>query len=138
MKKTLVSIAIILLVFSIEAYSQVSIIANKSVGAGSIDKAQLKNIYTLDLKKLGGAELAPFDLSDDGGTKDKFYSFIGISAGDIKKIWLKLKLNGTGTPPKSVGSDSEMLEKVKSTPGAIGYVSSSKVTGDVKVLLEIK
>lgn len=111
-----------------------AVIANKSVSAGSIDASTLANIVTLDQKQFGGASVVLFDLGEDGGAKSKFYSFIGKSFTDCKKVWLKAKLTGNGNPPATIASEDEMVKKVASTPGAIGYVSVGKVTGDVKVL----
>jgi ABC-type phosphate transport system substrate-binding protein len=138
MKKTVIIISIFFVLLTIQSYSQVVVIANKSISVGSIDKTQIKNIYSLDLKKLGAVELSIFDITEESATKSSFYGYIGISNAELKKVWLKHKLNGTGVPPKSVSNESDMLEKVKSTPGAIGYINKSKVTGDVKVLFEIK
>jgi ABC-type phosphate transport system substrate-binding protein len=56
----------------------------------------------------------------------------------MKKLWMKVQLTGEGQPPTGVGSEDEVLSKVASTPGAIGFVSSDKVNGSVKVLLTIK
>jgi ABC-type phosphate transport system substrate-binding protein len=56
----------------------------------------------------------------------------------IKKVWMKLQLTGEGQAPEGLGSDDEVVSKVASTPGAIGYVDAAKVNDNVKVLLEIK
>ena len=46
-------------------------------------------------------------------------------------------LLGEGDTPESLKSEEEMLTKVASTSGAIGFVSQSTVTEDVKVLAVI-
>jgi ABC-type phosphate transport system substrate-binding protein len=138
MKKLLfLCLAAIAILAGTNAFAQVAIIANKSVGAASIDAGSAANIYALDLKNFGGATLVLFDLADGNDAKSKFYGFLGKSPADMKKVWLKAKLTGNGNPPTTVGSDDEMLKKVASTPGAIGYISASKVNGDVKVLKKI-
>lgn len=124
-----------LLFISVSSSAQtMAVIANKSVSAASIDAATLANIVTLDQKQFGGGAVVVFDLGAEGDVKSKFYAFIGKSFADCKKTWLRAKLTGNGNPPTSVGSEDEMVKKVASTPGAIGYVSIGKVTGDVKVL----
>ena len=70
--------------------------------------------------------------------RQKFYSGIGSSWAEMSKTWMRVKLSGSGNPPKQATSEDDMVAKVASTPGAIGFVSKSKVTGDVKVLMEIK
>jgi hypothetical protein len=47
-------------------------------------------------------------------------------------------LSGEGDPPEPIDSEEEMLKKVAATPGAIGFVSQSKVSEDVKVLIVIE
>ncbi|MCH6560005.1 hypothetical protein IH799_06575 [candidate division KSB1 bacterium] len=55
----------------------------------------------------------------------------------MKSIWLKKMLSGEGDPPLSMRSEDELLEKVASTPGAIGYVNQVKVSEEVKILLAV-
>jgi len=51
---------------------------------------------------------------------------------------MKKQLTGEAKAPETIGSDEDVIKKVASTPGSIGYVKASSVTGEVKVLLEIK
>ena len=43
-------------------------------------------------------------------------------------------LSGKGTAPKNIASDADILKAVADSKGAIGYVDSASVTGDVKAL----
>jgi ABC-type phosphate transport system substrate-binding protein len=45
-----------------------------------------------------------------------------------------LVFSGTGQAPDTVSSPEEMLAKVASTPGAIGYLTKSRMDGSVNVL----
>lgn len=135
MKKILIVLALFFIAST--AFAQVVVIANKSV-TGSIDKATLKNIYSLDIKKVGGKDVVPFDLKEDNATRQKFYSGIGSVWSEMSKIWMRAKLSGAGAPPKQASSEDDMVAKVASTPGAIGFVSKSKVSGDVRIIMEIK
>lgn len=127
----------LMFVFTITAKSQIAVIANKSVSAASIDKGKLSSLYNLESKDLGGTKVALFDYKTAGSESNALYGYIGTDATNIKKNWMKAKMTGTGAPPTQVGSADEMLSKVASTPGAIGFVPESKVSGDVKVLLKI-
>ncbi|MDP2364538.1 MAG: hypothetical protein Q8M94_12315 [Ignavibacteria bacterium] len=119
-------------------YAQVSVIANKNISVKSIDLNTLKNIYELNATEIAGKKVKLFNNDSDNTISDKFYSFFGRSYLEIKKIWLKAKLTGNANPPTSISSDDEMISKVSSTPDAIGFVRSSSVNGNVKVILEIK
>jgi hypothetical protein len=120
------------------SYSQVAVIANKSVSSSKVSTSALGDLYELDNTDLGGTKVKLFDINGDSPIKDKFYKSLGKSTSDIKKVWMKKKLTGNGNPPSGVSSEDDMLSKVASTPGAIGYISTSKVNSSVKVLLELK
>lgn len=121
------------------AYAQVAIIANKSVTEGSISTDKLSQIYLLKANKWNnGTAIIPITLKSENETSKKFFNVIGKSSMEMKKIWMKIQLTGEGQSPAGFGSEEEILEKVASTPGAIGFISIDKVNDKVKVLLEIK
>lgn len=135
MKKYILFI-IFVFCFASFSFAQVSVIVNKSV-SDKVDKGKLKNIYTLKTQKwTDGTKIIVFD-SKESGTSEKVYKEIGKSGSQLNKEWLRAQLTGEGKAPKKLKSDKEILEKVASTPGAIGYVSSSSVTDDVKVVLKL-
>ncbi|MBI9071032.1 MAG: hypothetical protein JEY94_05510 [Melioribacteraceae bacterium] len=83
---------------------------------------------------MGSTKVKLFDYSIENSIKISFLGTIGKSSLELKKAWLKAKLTGKGNPPATVGSEDEMINKIASTPGAIGFISSSKVNDQVKVL----
>ena len=117
------------------AQAQIAVIVNKSLNLSSLDKSTLTNIYQLETKSINGTKLVVFDLKDETQTKTKMYALIGQSPGLLRKEWLKAKLTGAGEPPTALMSEEDMIAKVASTPGAIGYVSLDKVNASVKVVL---
>ena len=129
----------LIIIAAASAQAQVAVIANKSVSESSISSGKLVDIYCLRAKTWGnGKEIVPVTIKSDNETTQKFFSALGKSSMEMKKLWMKLQLTGEGQPPAGVGSDDEVLSKVASTPGAIGFVSSDKVNSSVKVLLTIK
>lgn len=120
------------------AQAQVAVIANKDIAAASINATTLKNLYSLATSDVDGKKVKLFDLGADSPTKDKFFGVIGKPSTEMRKVWLKAKLTGNGTPPEAAASDDDMLAKVSSTPGGIGYVPKSKAGGNVKVLMVIE
>lgn len=139
--RKLVKLVFIITLFTLPKfmYGQVSVIANKSMKISEkITLGTVNNLYLLDINELSGNKIKLFDMSADNDTKNKFYNGLGKSGGDFKKIWLKKKLTGNGNPPSTVDNDDDMLSKIASTPGSVGYISSSKVNGTVQVLFEIK
>ena len=138
MKLNKMLIIALVVIFSGSVFAQVAVIANKSVSDASLDSKKVEEIYSLKLKTWSdGKSITLFAYKSDNGTVEKFYSSMGKSSSDMKKLWMKLQLTGEGTAPEALGSEDEVLNKVASTPGAIGFVDASKVNGNVKVLLTI-
>ena len=137
MKKLLVVTAI--LVFSgIEARAQIAVIVNKGTGISTAAAPTVSDIYSLSTKEWkDGSPIVVFDQKTEGTTRTKFYEFIGKSPIELKKVWMRIQLPGEGKAPTAVSSDDEMVQKVASTAGAIGFVPASKATGDVKVIATI-
>jgi ABC-type phosphate transport system substrate-binding protein len=125
--------------FSYNSYAQVAVIANKSVPVSSISAGQLTEIYLLHTKTWSnGKAVIPVTLKTDNETSKKFFGTVGKSSMEMKKFWMKAELTGEGQSPAGFGSDEEVLNKVASTPGAIGFVDADKVNDNVKVLMKIK
>jgi ABC-type phosphate transport system substrate-binding protein len=114
------------------------VIANKSVPLDTINKTELLDFYTRDIKKWQDQQpVVVFDFKPKGEVRKSFYKFIGKSSSRMKSIWLKKMLSGEGDPPEAIKSEEELLKKVASTAGSIGFVNKSKVTPDVKILVLI-
>lgn len=132
-------IIIVLCLLSIKVSAQVSVIVNKSVPESSINAAKLSNIYSLNVTKWeNGVKIVVVDQNDKSDSKPKFYHYISKDPIAVQKDWLRKVITGEAKAPEALGSDADVIKKVASTPGAIGYVKSSSVTGDVKVIAEIK
>lgn len=125
------------LVVAVPASAQVAVIGNKGLGAAGLDQTKVKNMYLLVSNEINGSKVKLFDMQGDSPVKDKFFSSMGRPFAEVKKLWLKARLTNNGTPPEIVGSEEEMLAKVESTPGGIGYISASKVNAKVKTLFII-
>ena len=120
------------------ASAQVAIISHKTVPVDSITKSALLDLYTGDIQFWSNGEpVIVVDLKARGDTKTVFYDFLGKKSSRMKSIWLKKKLSGEWDTPESLETEDEIITKVASTPGALGFVSQSKVTETVKILLTI-
>lgn len=132
-------IFIFLMSVAVPSSAQVAVIAHKSVPVDTIQRSNLLDIYTGDVQAWSNDEpVVVFDLKPRGEVKTAFYEYLRKKSSRMKSVWLKKKLSGEWDPPESLETENEVLEKVASTEGAIGFVSLSKVTGEVKVLFIIK
>jgi len=128
----------ILIFTSINAYAQVVVIANKSVSENSITASKLNDIYLLKTKAWSnGKAIVPLVIKTDNTTTQKFFGSLGKSLMEMNKVWMKLQLTGEGQSPEGFSSEDELIEKVASTPGAIGFVSIDKANDKVKIIMKI-
>ncbi len=123
--------------FASHISAQVSLIAHKNVDLQINNNQQVTDIYTLETTSAKNTNIVLFDLKS-GSVKDNFLSLIGKKPNELKIIWMKATLAGDGKAPEVLEDEASVLQKVASTPGAIGYVNSSNVTPEVKVLFELK
>jgi len=138
MKRLLFFTALLFLGVVGTTHAQVAVIANKDVPVDQVNAETLESIYLLEQSKWDdGTRIVRFDLDTDGGPRSAFYKYFGQEASDVKKVWLRKKLSGEAQPPETV-SAGQVVDKVSSTSGAIGYVSENAVTDDVKVIATVE
>jgi ABC-type phosphate transport system substrate-binding protein len=120
-------------------YAQVAVIVNKSTPVTKITAGSLVQIYNLNNTKWSdGTKIIVF-YDKEKSICQKFCDFIGIDIISLRKRWMKLQLSGEAKAPEAVGDDAEMIKKVTSTLGAIGYINASAVKGnDLKVIVTIE
>jgi len=136
MKKVILSLAVI----SSALLADIAVVVNPSSGVDSLDKSQVKKIFMGKTKKFpNGKPAQPIDQNSDSAVYAEFYKKIaGKSPAKMNKYWVKLTFTGKAEAPKKVGGDSDVIENVSKNSKMIGYVNSSAVTGDVKVVYTVK
>ena len=135
MQKIILILIVVFILSGSSSFAQIAVIINKSVPLDKIERSKLLDIYTGDVRTWDyGESIIIFDLKKKTDTKMIFYRYLGKTTSRMKSIWLKNMLSGEVEPPKTVTSEMEMLEKVEETKGAIGYISASKVTKNVKII----
>lgn len=120
------------------ARAEVAIIANKSVPTDSLTQREVLDIYTGEIRQWkNGDPIVAHDMTQEGAIREAFYKFLGSKSSRVKSIWVKNLLMGEGSPPESVKTEAEVVAKVASTPGAIGFVRRDMTGDSVKVLAVI-
>lgn len=137
-KKDLLILTVIFFIMTpLVSKAQVAIIGNKGIKTGSIDHNTVVNLYTLMSNELGSQKVKLFFLTTDNETTKKFLASINKTSNDLNKIWLRAKLTGNGAAPELVSSERDLISKVASTPGAVGFIDPKNTSGEVKVLLQL-
>ena len=136
MKKIILSLALI----SSALLADIAVVVNPGSGVDTLDADQVKKIFMAKTKKFpNGNSVTPIDQNSDNGAYTTFYDKVaGKSPTKMNKYWVKLTFTGKAEAPKKVGGDSDVIGLVKGNKNMIGYVDSSAVTGDVKVVYTVK
>ena len=121
--------------FVAKSWAEVVVIVHPSVSATASAK-DISRIFLGKSKSLpGGHKVKPVSLSNGNSARDEFNEkVLKKSNSQLKSYWSKLIFTGKGQPPKELGSAADVVTKVSSDPGSIGYVSKESVTDAVKVL----
>lgn len=92
----------------------------------TLDRDLLRAIFTMRLRAWpNGPPVRVFVLPDSDPVSDRFYrEQLGMYSYVLRAAWDRMVFTGTGLAPTIVRSEEEMRERVSTTPGAIGYVSS--------------
>ena len=94
-----------------------------------------KTVAEIFLKKLitwpgGGGTISAVEPPDRSPTREGFCQAIhGKSATALRMHWTRVMFAGDDAPPVTRPTDADVLEYVRATPGAIGYVSASAPLG---------
>ena len=121
-------------------FADIAVIVNPGSGVDALDASQVKKIFMAKTKKFpNGNSVVAIDQNADNSAYAVFYDKIaGKSPAKMNKYWVKLTFTGKAEAPKKVGGDADVVNLIKSNKNMIGYVDSSAVTGDVKVVYTVK
>jgi ABC-type phosphate transport system substrate-binding protein len=123
------------LVFAVRVEAQVIVIANNNVKTSEISKSDLHDVFTGGATSLkDGSRVAPI-LLKAGTVHEEFLSaFIGKGDAAFRASWRSLVFSGQASMPRSLDSETAVVEYVAHTPGAVGYVGKSTPHEGVKIL----
>jgi ABC-type phosphate transport system substrate-binding protein len=137
MKKYLLSLFLLFgsLLLTAQAQAQAVVIANPSVKSADVSKSDLRDVFTGAASSLkDGSHVTPV-LLKSGTANDEFLStYVGKNDSAFRAGWRSLVFSGQATMPKSLDSDTAVVEYVAHNAGAIGYISKASPHEGVKVL----
>ncbi|HET7831827.1 MAG TPA: hypothetical protein VFK88_02575 [Gallionella sp.] len=102
----------------------VEVIVNSDVAIPSISQSTLRAIFTMHLRQWpNGKPIKVFVLPEDNSVHVSFSKeVLNTFPYQLKRSWDVLVYSGSGQAPSVAESTREMLQKVATTPGAIGYL----------------
>ena len=114
----------------------VDVIANKNVAQNALTLASARAIFGMrQVKWPDGTPIRVFVLPDEHAThgavcKEK----LNLFPYQLRQSWDRQVYSGMAQAPIEVTSEEELLNKVATTPGAIGYLRKVKGNDPVKIL----
>ena len=109
------------------ATADVYVIANSAL---ALNDDEIREVFVGDKQIAGGTKVVPMD--NASLQKDFLDKVLKIDAPKYSNIWTKKGFREGLNPPAVKSGDAEVISAVKSTPGAVGYVSS--VPAGVKLI----
>ena len=135
------ALAALLLVAANDARAQApagyQVIVNAANPVASVEARDLGRMFRKELTRWkDGSVVQPVDLRTQSPTRAAFTQQVHRrSVSAIAEFWRQQIFSGRNVPPVERASDAEVLEYVRTTPGAVGYVSAGAELGaQVKVL----
>lgn len=114
----------------------VQIVAHPGVATVGIGKKDLSRIFLKQRTAWpDGSAAVVVDQPAAADVREAFsLEVLGKSVNAVESYWHGQVFAGKANPPTVLASDAEVLEFVRRTPGAVGYVASGTSTPGVKLL----
>jgi len=131
----------ILFAFSLNTYANElpKVIVNSQAQIQKISPKTLLRIYSMQQKYWpNGKKIKVYTLSQLQTEHQNFVKKILKSQPyQLERHWKQLLFSGIGKPPIQLDNEQEMITKINSSPGAIGYVSANTIV-DTSLILEVQ
>jgi ABC-type phosphate transport system substrate-binding protein len=108
-----------------QTFTDYKVIGN-TTGATELTQAQVKSYFKAKytLWENGKSVKVVLHSSESNQAEKVAKLLFNTTHQGVKKYWLSLVFQGRANPPVYCDSDSEVLQYVKKTPGAIGIIQS--------------
>jgi ABC-type phosphate transport system substrate-binding protein len=117
-------------------YADLKIVGNPGTTPDGISKADLTRIFLKKKTKWpDGRSVEPVGQKRAPELSRLFSNeILGMTPDMVESHWQAQVFSGRGTPPRALGGDVGVLDYVRRTPGAVGYVSGGAATSGVNVI----
>jgi hypothetical protein len=128
-------ISFALIIGAVHASAQ-ELVVHRSTEIQSLSRNEARLYFTMRVKAWpNGALVKVFVLPDDHELHRIFAkSVLGLFPYQLRRVWDRQLFSGTGRAPTTVADEQEMLERIASTPGAIGYTNGPFNHSNLRVL----
>jgi len=112
------------------------VIVNAGFGGDDLTRNTARAIFSMRVKRWeDGAAITVFVLPDTHPTHRLFTrETLALFPHQLRRSWDRYVYSGIGTAPIEVESEEDMIARVATTPGSIGYISMEVLNEDVRTL----
>ncbi len=117
-------------------YAEAVVIAHSETLNAPIARKTLRAVFGMRLQKWpNGHPVKVFVFNDKVQTHKEFCrEILGILPYRLRRNWDRLLFSGTGFTPIELVNEGQMLAKIATTPGAIGYINRGNVDDSVSIV----
>ncbi len=128
--------ALTLLIASAASAANFKIVVNNGVQIESMPKKAMSDLFMKRTTKWSnGVAVVPVDQAESATVRDDFSRAVhGKATAAVKSYWNQQIFSGREVPPVEKPSDADVVKFVRSTAGAVGYVSEGTPTDGVRVV----
>ncbi|MBF7072301.1 phosphate ABC transporter substrate-binding protein [Glaciecola sp. MH2013] len=121
--------------FSSQVFADYAVVVHPENNA-EFDTQLVKRIFLGRETAFSNGEIATvITHSPDSALRTEFdEGVLNRKTAAVNAYWSKLVFTGRGVMPTTVESDAEMIELISENKNAIGFIDTSSVTSDVKVV----
>ncbi len=115
---------------------EILVIVNKNV-TDSIDLNKISSIYRAEKTKWNDGTQITVTMLTKGDLHEAFAkSVVGLNTNRWIRIWRRIIFTGSGLPPRTFKTETDMVNFIAATPGAMGYITASTPHENVKVIYD--
>ena len=113
-----------------------TLITHPGVGVNSLSQNEARLYFGMRLNQWpDGQGVKVFVLPDNHPLHERVVkAVLGLYPYQLRRAWDRQIFSGTGQAPVVVSSESELMDRVAKTPGAIGYAPSGSLSPSVRAL----
>lgn len=133
-RPALCKIAVLLLLLPLggnsgQADSAVTLVYGSGVKVAALSKESVRAVFFMRERAWpDGTPIQVFVLPDDNPIHQRFAKeVLGVYPYQLRAAWDRMVYSGTGQAPIQVNTLQEMRERLRTTPGAVGYVLQNQI-----------
>ena len=101
-----------------------------------LDATTLEKVYTGRVIEVDGIPVTAVNANSGSAVRNRFLqAYLNQDEEKYTAYWTVRRYIGKGASPRELRTSAEVIDFVKSTPGAIGYIDEADVPPGVNVLL---